>query len=266
MDEPALIRMYAAEQSFANELADIAADIAVSYPAHALQVRSKDDLSPVTAADAAIERALRAAVAGRFPRDGFLGEEEGASRDGKRMWVVDPIDGTRNFIDGIQIWAVLIALVVDDRPVLGIIDSPGLRERYEAVRGQGARMNGVPIGVSTAKSVGEALVVHSGVEEWLAGPYWEGFERIAMKCRRTRGLSDFWGHMLVARGSADVLMEHEPCGLWDWAAVSVILEEAGGRITTLDGEEPHGGCSLLSTNGALHDEVLGLLHGERAGK
>ena len=259
MDERALIRALEDERGFANELADAAAAIAVSYTADALHVRSKHDETPVTDADAAIERALRDAVSKRFPDDGFLGEEGGASRSSERVWVVDPIDGTWNFIDGIQIWAVLIALVVEGIPVLGLVDSPRLGERYEAVRSEGARLNGDPIEVSTVDRVEEALVVHSGVEEWLGGGYWEGFRRIASRCRRTRGLSDFWGHMLVARGSADVLVEHEPCGLWDWAAVSVILEEAGGRITTLDGEEPHGGCSLLSTNGALHDEVVELL-------
>jgi len=244
------------ELRFANDLADTAARMALSYPPDALHVRNKQDESPVTDADAAIERSLREAVVARFPQDGFLGEEEGSDRESRRVWVVDPIDGTTNFIDGIQIWAVLIALVVEGHPVLGVVDAPRLAERYEAVRGQGAWMNGDPIKASSADRLDQALVVHSGVEEWMEGPYWEGFQRIARGSRRTRGLSDFWGHMLVARGSADVLLEHEPCGMWDWAAVSVILEEAGGRITTLDGAQPHGGCSLLSTNGALHDEVL----------
>ena len=246
--------MWERERDFANDLADMASGIALSYPAESLVVRSKEDESPVTDADDAIERALREAVSARFPGDGFLGEEGGASRTSERVWVVDPIDG-------IQIWAILIALVVADRPVLGVVDSPRLGERYEGVLGEGARMNGDPIKVSSVGSLQEAFVVHSGVEEWMRGKYWEGFQRVATGCRRTRGLSDFWGHMLVARGSADVLLEHDPCGLWDWAAVSVILEEAGGRITTLDGLAPHGGCSLLSTNGALHDEVLARLHG-----
>lgn len=247
------------ERGFANELADIASAMALSYSAGDLRVRRKEDATPVTDADAAIERTLRDAVSARFPQDGFLGEEGGAASDGRRVWVVDPIDGTSNFIDGIPIWGVLIALVVEHHPILGVADSPLLGERYEAVRGEGAWMNGAPIRVSSVGSLREALVVHSGVEEWLRGPYWQGFEAIARECRRTRGLSDFWGHMLVARGSADVLLEHEPCGPWDWAAIRVILEEAGGRMTTLDGEEPHGGCSLLSTNGALHADVLARL-------
>jgi histidinol-phosphatase len=252
---------YAEELEFARELADTAASISARWTEGDLGVRHKPDATPVTDTDVAIERALRAAVRARFPDDGFLGEEEGSTSGGPRTWVVDPIDGTRNLIDGIQLWTTLIALVDQGRPVVGLAHAPAVHERYEAVVGQGARLNGTPIHVSSVGSVGEAMVLHSGVEEWMRGPYWDGFRSLAGSSRRTRGVSDAWGHMLVARGSADVLLEHEPCGPWDWSAVQVIVEEAGGRLTTLDGSPPSPGCDLLSSNGVLHDIVIGELSG-----
>jgi histidinol-phosphatase len=247
---------FSEELAFARELAATAAAIAAASDIPALAVRHKHDATPVTDADVAIERALRGAVAARFPLDGFLGEEEGASPGGPRTWVVDPIDGTRNLIDGIQLWTTLIALIEHDRPVLGLAHAPAIGERYEAVAGRGATLNGRPIAVSTVASVEQSLLLHSGVEEWMRGPVWDGFCSLVGSARRTRGISDAWGHMLVARGSADLLLEHEPCGLWDWAAVQVIVGEAGGRLTTLDGAEPFDGCTLLSSNGLVHDEVI----------
>ena len=225
-----------------------------------MAVRHKEDDTPVTDVDVAVERALRDAVAVRYPHDAFLGEEGGRTGRGPdRVWVVDPIDGTKNFVDGIQVWATLVALEVDGAPVLGVVDSPHLGERYDAIRGGGARLNGERIEVSDVARLADGFVLHSGVEEWIHGPRWQPFVRVVGGARRTRGLSDFWGHVLVARGSADALLEHEPCGVWDWAALRVVLEEAGGRMTTLDGEEPFDGCTLLSTNGVIHDEVLAQL-------
>jgi histidinol-phosphatase len=249
------------ELGFARELADMAASISARWTEGDLGVRHKHDSTPVTDTDVAIERALREAVRARFPEDGFLGEEEGATEGGRRTWVVDPIDGTRNLIDGIQLWTTLIALVDDGRPVVGVANAPAVNERYEAVIGQGATLNGEPIRVSDAPTIEDAMVLHSGVEEWMRGPYWDGFRSLAGSARRTRGVSDAWGHMLVARGSADVLLEHEPCGPWDWFAVQIIVQEAGGRITTLDGEPLTPGCNLLSSNGRLHDQVIRELAG-----
>jgi len=253
---------YADELAFAHELVDIAARITRHHVEHPVQVRHKEDATPVTDADIAVELALREATTLRFPDDGFVGEEGGRTGGSPRTWVVDPIDGTKNFVDGIQVWATLVALEEDGIPVLGVVDAPHLGERYDAVRGQGARLNHDPIEVSDVPSLAEAFVLHSGVEEWLRGPRWERFVDVVGGARRTRGLSDFWGHVLVARGSADVLLEHEPCGVWDWAALQVVLEEAGGRMTTLDGEPPYDGCTLLSTNGVIHDEVLARLRTE----
>ena len=247
---------FAAELAFARDLSGIAAAISARWADGDLGVRHKADATPVTDTDVAIERALREAVRARFPADGFLGEEEGMTGGGRRTWVVDPIDGIRNLVDGIPLWSTLIAVVDDGRPVLGVVHAPTVHERYEAVVGRGATLNGRSIRVSAVASLGEATVLHSGVEEWMRGPYWEGFCSMTASSRRTRGVSDAWGHMLVARGSADVLLEHEPCGPWDWSAVQVIVEEAGGRLTTLEGAPPTPGGNLMSSNGALHGSIL----------
>ena len=256
MPGPARSDVLAHERGFAHELADLAAGIASAGPVHGPAARTKVDGTPVSEIDTGVERALRDTVARRYPRDAFLGEEDGLTGDGDRTWIVDPIDGTANLVDGVPLWSVLIGLVVDGRPALGVADVPGLGERYEAVRGEGAMMNGRPIRVSDVDRLDGAFVLHSGLEEWLADGAWEGFRDVVTGARRTRGLSDAWGHLLVARGSADLVLEHEPCGPWDWTAVQVILEEAGGRITTLEGASPRPGSGLLSSNGRLHDEVV----------
>jgi len=248
------------ELAFANGLADRASEIAMSFFGTDLHVQIKPDRSPVTEADLKIEALIRDAVRERFPGDAVLGEEGGLEGEGSRRWIVDPIDGTKNFADGIQVWATLIALAVDEEPVLGVVSSPALGERYEAVRGGGARLNGRPIHVSRADRVSRALVVFSGFEEWLDGPYAKPFQDIARAARRTRGFGDFWGHMLVARGAADVMLEDE-LATWDWAAARVVVEEAGGRMTTFDGAPVQHGGSVLTTNGLLHEEMLARLRG-----
>ena len=259
MDEPDL----SAELAFAQELADMAAAITTAAFGGRLDVKLKADRTPVTEADLRAERAIRAAVAAAFPDDDVLGEEDGRTGPvgSGRTWIVDPIDGTKNFAAGIPLWSTLIALAVDGRPVLGLVDVPPLRRRYHAVRGGGAWMNGEPIAVSEVTELSEALVLHSPVEEWTsgAGLGLDALLRVVEGSRRTRGLSDAVGHLLVADGSAEVLLERSPCGEWDWAACMVIVEEAGGRMTTLDGAAPWHGCDLLVSNGHLHERVLQLL-------
>lgn len=250
--------------AFALALADLAASITMRPREERMQVRQKEDASPVTDIDEEVERALRREVGARFPSDAFLGEEGGRSGTGPRRWVVDPIDGTRNFVDGIQLWATLIALEVDGTAVVAVVDAPALGERYDAVRGGGARLNGLTISVSDVDSVERSFVLHSGMEEWMRGSRWDRFAGLVAGAQRSRGLSDFWGHVLVARGSADVVLEHEPCGVWDWAALRLVVEEAGGRMTTMEGAEPSHLCSLVSSNGRIHDEVLASLDGRPA--
>jgi histidinol-phosphatase len=247
--------MFEEELAFANDLANLAAHIAMSLFGSAdLEVRTKHDRSPVTEADTQIETIVREQLDARFPRDAVLGEEEGLSGNSDRVWIVDPIDGTKNFADGIQIWATLIALSVNGRFELGVVSAPALDERYEAVRGSGARLNGRPIRVSGVEDLSDAAVVSSGMKDWVDGPWAATYRDLVTTARRSRGFGDFWGHMLVARGAAEMMLEPS-LRVWDYAAVQVIVEEAGGRVTTLEGSllQDHG--SALSTNGALHEEV-----------
>jgi histidinol-phosphatase len=251
-----------AELAFANELADEAGRIGLSFFRGSFDVRTKVDKTPVTEADLAIEAMVRSAVHERFPDDAVLGEEGGSEGGGSRRWIVDPIDGTKNFADGIQVWATLIALAVDDRPVLGVVNAAALGERYDAVRGRGARMNGEPIEVSRADRIGRACVLHAGLADWLDGEYGLPLLDLIREARRNRAFGDFWGHMLVARGSADVCFEPE-LATWDWAAVEVVVEEAGGRMTQFDGSPLAHGGSVLTSNGVLHEEILARLEAGR---
>jgi histidinol-phosphatase len=255
--------MYEEELAFANELADRAGAIGLSFFRGSFEVHEKADRTPVTQADLAIEAAIREAVRDRYPGDGVLGEEGGQEGDATRRWVVDPIDGTKNFADGVQIWSNLIALEVDGEPVVGVVNLPALDERYEAARGAGARMNGEPIRVSRADRIPRAFVVFAGMEDWRTGEYADGVQALVAEARRNRGFGDAWGHCLVARGSADVMVELE-LATWDFAALKVIVEEAGGRISQFDGSPLAHGGTVLSTNGILHDEVVARLGGRPA--
>ncbi len=250
--------MFEEELAFAARLAEEAGRIAMRYFGHEFEVRLKPDRTPVTEADTAIEAMVRERIRERYPGDAILGEENGLEGEGERCWIIDPIDGTKNFADGVQVWATLIALAVADEPVVGVANAPALGERYEAARGAGARLNGSPIHVSTADRISRSFIVHSDVAEWLAGEYGQALREIVLEARRDRGYGDFWGHMLVARGSADVMFEPE-LATWDVAAVQVVVEEAGGTVTTFEGEPPGHGSSALTTNGLLHDEIVARL-------
>ena len=251
--------MFEQELSFAHELADRAAEISMSYFLGEFEVRQKPDLSPVTQADLEVETAVREMIAARFPADAVTGEEHGEGA-GDRVWIVDPIDGTKNFADGVPIWATLLALQVDGRSVLGIASAPALGERYEAVRGGGRA-------VERARAAGERTEARRRVpgrsRASMTGSAGLGRKRSSAcvrDTRRSRGFGDFWGHMLVARGAADLMIE-PALRIWDWASIVVIVEEAGGRVTTFDGEEPSDGSSIVTTNAAVHEDVVRRLSG-----
>jgi histidinol-phosphatase len=246
-----------AELAFAHELADAAGEIAMSFFRGTFEVRHKADRTPVTEADLAIEAMIRDRVHERFPDDGVLGEEGGLDARGARRWVVDPIDGTRNFADGVQIWANLIALAID-RPVVGVVNAPALGERYAAAAGLGATLNAEAIEVSRADRIGRSFVCFGEIDELLSGPQAAPVLEILREARRSRGFGDFWGHMLVARGSVDVMLE-PALATWDVAALQVVVEEAGGRMTTFDGGPLEHGSSVLTTNALLHDELVARL-------
>jgi len=244
------------ELAFALGLADRAAEIGMSVFRGDVRVRIKEDLSPVTQADTAIEAMVRQQVAAAFPDDRVMGEEEGGDATGDgRVWIVDPIDATANFARGIPIWATLIALQVDGAQVLGVVDAPALAERYQAVRGEGARCNGEPLRVSDIADVASSQVLFAGLGPWIREPRADAVLAVLAEAKRTRGFGDFWGHMLVARGSAEAMVEPE-LSLWDYAALAPIVEEAGGRMSAMDGGPLRHGGSVLTSNGVIHDELV----------
>ncbi len=249
------------ELVFAREVADRAAEIAMGLFMRDVMVSIKPDSTPVTEADLAVEAMFRELVADRFPADGVIGEEGGGSEGSDRLWVIDPIDGTKNFSDGVPVWATLLALHVEGRGVLGVISAPAMGDRYEAVRGGGASWNGRAIHVSDRAKLSEAFLVYSSVDGWIGSQHWEPFLGLIRDTRRTRGFGDFWGHALVARGAADVMVERD-LAIWDWAALRVVSEEAGGRVTTFEGTELFHRSSVITSNGLLHAELVDRLSGD----
>lgn len=253
---------FARELDAALEFALAGGRIALRHYRTQLSSERKADGTWVTEADWAVEAQIRLRIARAFPDHNVLGEEEGLTAagggppaPGAPTWVVDPIDGTNNYMAGIPIWATLVALRVDGRSVAGVVHAPALGETYDAASGAGARCNGKTIGVDPAAALPDATVLFASVTSWRGN---KGFDEMLERARRSRGLGDFWGHVLVARGAAHVMAEPD-LSVWDVAALQPIVAEAGGRLTDLDGNEwgDRGGC--VTTNGTLHDEVLALL-------
>ena len=205
---------------------------------------------------------VRERLASERPGDAVVGEEYGVRGDAERCWVVDPIDGTKNFVRGAPVWATLLALRSGADTVVGVVSAPALGRRWWAARGNGAYVNGAPITVSGVRRLADAVLSYTDWLDWRRRGLGDGFDALARSCWGRRGWSDFWGHMLVAEGVADVMAEPE-LALWDLAAVQLVVEEAGGRCTDLGGVARPDGGSGVSTNGALHDEVLALLRQER---
>jgi len=249
--------MYEEELAFANELADAAAPIAMDlFADDGLEIRHKADRTLVTAADTGIERMVRDRIAQAFPDDRIMGEEEGGTFEGAgRVWIVDPIDGTANFARAIPVWATLIALQVDGELVAGVASAPALGERYAASRGDGATMNGKRIRVSEIASVAESQFHYSQLDTLLSSRQNEATVGLMMESARERGFGDYWGHLLVARGAAEICLEPS-LAIWDFAALVPIVEEAGGRVTDFAGRPPTHRGPVLTTNGVLHEEVL----------
>jgi histidinol-phosphatase len=253
----------AADLALALELADLADAITLPrFRAVDLVVEAKPDLTPVTDADLAVERCLRAELRSRLPADAVLGEEYGV--DGPvgaaRQWIIDPIDGTKNFLRGLPVWATLIALQVSGVGTVGVVSAPALGRRWWAARGHGAFADGAPIQVSRVADLADAHLSYSSLTGWEQLGRLEAFLDLTRQVWRTRAFGDFWSHVLVAEGSVDIAAEPE-VSLWDLAALQVLVEEAGGRFTDLSGVTTSSGGSALSTNGLLHDEALAALAG-----
>jgi histidinol-phosphatase len=228
------------------------------YQSATLAVRTKSDLSPVSEADEATERMLRERLAQERPDDGIVGEEFGSGGSTARRWILDPIDGTKNYVRGIPVWATLIALEEDGRIEAGVVSSPALGRRWWAARGEGAFCNGRALRVSPIATLGDAHLSYDSLTDFDQFGTTDRVIDLIRKCTRTRAFGDFWSHMLVAEGAIEIAIEPK-VAVWDMAAVQVIVEEAGGRFTDLNGEARADGGSALSTNGPLHDAVLELL-------
>jgi histidinol-phosphatase len=240
------------ELPFALALADLADSLSLPrFRARDLRIETKPDLTPVTDADRTVERALRDCIATGRPGEGVSGEEEGDD-GGAVRWVIDPIDATKNFSRGVPIWATLIALEREDEFVCGVISAPALGHRWWAARGEGAFRDGQRIRVSQVARLADASVSLT---------YGRDLVKVEHAAWHARSLGDFWQHALVAEGSLDAAVDAR-LSQWDYGALVPILEEAGGRVTALDGGRQRPKEQVVSSNGLLHDELLALLNQE----
>jgi histidinol-phosphatase len=245
--------------ALAHSLADAADAISTArFLATDLLVETKPDLTPVTDADRAVEDAVRRMLAAERPDDAVVGEEAGTTGNAARTWIVDPVDGTKNYVRGVPVWATLIALRVDGATVVGVVSAPALGRRWWAARGDGAWTSG-PAGprrlnVSKVSSLGDAFVSYSSLGGWPG----RSLDALCERAWRSRAFGDFWSHMLVAEGAVDVSCEPE-VSVWDLAALQPIVEEAGGRFSDLSGLARPDGGSVVCSNGLLHDDVLRVL-------
>ncbi|WP_019855425.1 histidinol-phosphatase [Actinopolyspora mortivallis] len=231
-----------------------------------LRVDRKPDRTPVTDADTAVEDAVRAELAEHRPGDVVVGEERGGSATTGRSWIIDPIDGTKNFLRGVPAWATLLALVEDGTPVVGVISAPALERRWWAATGEGAfRRVGADgtverISVSGVTELSDAYVSTTHLGSWAEQGRRADYLRLVDSCWESRAFGDFWHHCLVAEGVIDLAVE-PVANPWDLAAAQILVEEAGGGFTDLAGERRFDGGNALSSNGALHRAALRALDG-----
>ena len=250
--------------ALAHELADAADAITLDrFGALDLVVESKPDLTPVSDADLAVEQEIRRLLGARRPSDAVLGEEDGETGTGPRRWVIDPVDGTKNFVRGVPVWASLVALQQDGVVTVGVVSAPALGRRWWAARGLGAHAGGSlgtarRLNVSAVGALADASVSYSSLTGWEEQGRLPGLLRLSRDVWRTRAYGDFWSHVMVAEGAVDASFEPE-VSLWDLAPLQVVVEEAGGRFTDLAGRARPDGGSVVCSNGRLHDEVLAAL-------
>ena len=241
----------------ALEMAEAADEITMKHFRMAtLEVRTKSDRTPVSEADEAVERMIRDRLGRERPDDGIVGEEFGASGSTSRRWIVDPIDATKNYIRGIPVFATLIALEENGQVVAGVVSAPALGRRWSASKGSGAFCNGIAIRVSDTASLTDAAIAYDNAADFDPFGTTDNFMRLVRACGRGRGFGDFWIHMLVAEGAVEIAIEPQVAP-WDMAAIQVIVEEAGGVFSDLQGNRRYDGGSGISTNGALHETALG---------
>ena len=228
-----------------------------------LHVMTKPDLTPVTDADKSVEAGIRRTLSRARSRDAVVGEESGSTGHSQRRWVVDPIDGTKNFVRGVPVWATLIALMVDDEVVVGVVSAPMLNRRWWAMTGGGtwtgkSLLRASACQVSDVSRIEDASLSYSSLSGWDERGRLDDFLSLSRRCWRTRAYGDFWSYMLVAEGAVDIATEPQ-LELYDMAALDIIVREAGGVFTSLDGEPGPTGGSALATNAKLHDQALAFL-------
>lgn len=255
------VRTYEDDLRLAHVIADQVDSITMSrFRAVDLHVESKPDDTPVSDADRTAEEVIRGQLARARTRDAIVGEEYGSAGSGVRRWIVDPIDGTKNFVRGVPVWATLIALADGDEVVMGLVSAPALGRRWWAARGSGAWTGkslaaATRLQVSGVRSLADASFSYSSLTGWEEHDKLNGFLDLSRQVWRTRGYGDFWSYMLVAEGAADIAAEPE-LEVYDMAALVPIVTEAGGRFTSLEGEAGPWGGNALATNGHLHDQAL----------
>ncbi|KRA37557.1 MULTISPECIES: histidinol-phosphatase [unclassified Nocardioides] len=255
---------YTDDLRLAHLLADDADSLTMArFRALDLHVMSKPDLTPVTDADQAVEESIRRTLSKARSRDAITGEEQGTSGHSQRRWIIDPIDGTKNFVRGVPVWATLISLAVNDEVVLGVVSAPALQRRWWASTGHGAwtgkgLMKATECRVSDIRRLEDASLSYSSITGWEDRGIGDDLLTLMRRVWRTRAYGDFWSYMLLAEGAVDIAAEPE-LEVYDMAALDIIVREAGGRFTSLDGAEGPWGGNALATNGHLHEAALSFL-------
>ncbi|WP_435771252.1 inositol monophosphatase family protein [Nocardioides sp. SYSU DS0651] len=255
---------YTDDLRLAHLLADDADSLTQArFRALDLHVMSKPDLTPVTDADEAVEESIRRTLRKARSRDAVTGEEQGTSGHSQRRWVIDPIDGTKNFVRGVPVWATLISLVVDDEVVVGVVSAPALQRRWWASAGGGAwtgksLMKATECRVSDVRRLEDASLSYSSLGGWEERGLGDDVLGLMRRVWRTRAYGDFWSYMLLAEGAVDLAAEPE-LEVYDMAALDIIVREAGGRFTSLDGRDGPWGGNALASNGHLHEAALSYL-------
>jgi len=251
----------AADLALALRLADAADAISIDkFRNRELHIDLKPDRTYVTEADLAVERALREMLAAERPDDGILGEEYGTEGDATRQWIIDPIDGTANYLRGVPVWGTLIALAVDGVPVVGVVSSPALGKRWWAAKDAGAWLSendAEPrrLRVSGVSELGDASISFQSIAQWDQAGYLDRLIALTRRVWRDRAYGDMWSYMLLAEGLVDAVGEFD-VKTYDLAALIPIVEEAGGRLTSVTGDAGPGNGSSLASNGLLHDALL----------
>ncbi|MDQ6710271.1 MAG: histidinol phosphatase [Candidatus Dormibacteraeota bacterium] len=241
--------------TFAMGLADAADAIAMRHFRRDLKIDRKPDRTFVTQVDTAIEQELRQRIERAHPDHGVLGEEFGSTAGSANRWIIDPIDATHSFMRGLPMFATLLGLERDGEMQLGVISAPAMRERWHAARGHGAWSGSRQLHVSAIPRLAEAQVFYASRTAFTAVGKARAFDAVVEGAWRDRGFGDFWGYALVAEGTGEAMLEPELYP-WDLAAPSIVVEEAGGRVTDFNGTRTHGGGSVVASNGLIHDEIL----------